>query len=101
MKHLRAKCGEAVKESVDSKVADFRKLQRWLYELAHPELTAVYAERLDERREHSDSIETPKVRREASASRLYRDADYLLGNFAVKRDTWPAVSSEMVSATRS
>ena len=34
-------------------------LENMLYELADPELTAVYAERLDERREHSDSMETP------------------------------------------
>ena len=57
-KHLRAKYGEAVKECVDASVADLRKLQTWFYKLADPQLTAVYAESQDERRERHDSIET-------------------------------------------
>ena len=57
-KHLRAKYGEAVKECVEADVADIRKLQSWLSELADPELTAVYAESQDERRELHDSMET-------------------------------------------
>ena len=57
-KHLRAKYGEAVKECVDANVAELRKLQSWLYELADPELTALYAESQDERRERHDSIDT-------------------------------------------
>ena len=61
MKNLRAKYGEAVKENVNANVADFRKLQS--------ELTAVYAESLDARREHSDSSHWDS---------------------AVNRDTWPA-----------
>ena len=39
-------------------MADLRKLQTWLYKLADPQLTAVYAESQDERRERHDSIET-------------------------------------------
>ena len=57
-KHLRVKYGEAVKECVEADVADLRKLQTWLYKLADPQLTAVYAESQDERRERHDSIET-------------------------------------------
>ena len=43
----------------------------------------MYAESLNARREHSDSIATPTTHWDST----------------VKRDTWPAVSSEMVSAT--
>ena len=65
-KHPRAKYGEAVKECVEVDVVDLRMWQSWLYELADPELTAVYAEM--------------RVR---------------------TRSARPAVSSEMVFATRS
>ena len=47
-KHLRAKYGAAVKECVEADVADLRKLHTWLYELADPQLTVVYAESQDE-----------------------------------------------------
>ena len=57
-KHLCAKYGEAVKECVESDVADLRTLQTCLYELADPQPTAVYAERQDERRERHVSVET-------------------------------------------
>ena len=47
-KHLRAKYGAAVKECVAADVADLRKLQTWLCELADPQLTVVYTESQDE-----------------------------------------------------
>ena len=39
-------------------VSDSHKLQTWLYELADPQFTAVYAESQNERRECHDSAET-------------------------------------------
>ena len=59
--HLRAKYGAAGKECVEADVADLRKLQTWLYDLADPQFTAVYAESQDERRKRHDSIETLTV----------------------------------------
>ena len=60
-KHLRAKYGAAGKECVEVDVADLRKLQTWLYDLADPQFTAVYAKSQDERRKRHDSIETLTV----------------------------------------
>ena len=62
MQYLRAKYGYAAQENVDENVADFRKLQAGCSKWQIPQLTAVYAERLDERRAHSDSIETLTAR---------------------------------------
>ena len=39
----------------------FAQATTWLYELVDPQLTAVYAESLDERRQRHDSIETQTV----------------------------------------
>ena len=43
-KHLHAKYSEAARDFFEADVPDLRKLQSWLYELADPELLAVYAE---------------------------------------------------------
>ena len=64
--HLRAKYSAAGKECVKADVADLRKLQTGLYDLADPQFTAVYAESQDERRKRHDSIETL-----TSTGRLY------------------------------
>ena len=60
------KYGAAGKECVKADVADLRKLQTGLYDLADPQFTAVYAESQDERRKRHDSIETL-----TSTGRLY------------------------------
>ena len=68
--HLRAKYGAAGKECVEADVADLRKLQTGLYDLADPQFTAVYAE----------------IRMRAWVSRLSWNAERPLGDFIVERD---------------
>ena len=60
-KHLRAKYGAAGKECVEVDVADLRKLQTLLYDLADPQFTTVYAESQDDKRKRHDSIDTLTV----------------------------------------
>ena len=79
-KHLRAKCGEAVKLYVEANVADLRKRQTWFHETADPQLTAVYAESQDESRERHHSVNSPTFRWETLqlnvtswATRFFRD----------------------------
>ena len=88
-KHLRAKYGEAVKECVDANVADLRKLQSWLYELAGPEFTDVHAESQDVRRErHSDVT--------SWAIRVLRDGLYDEVVMRFVHDTTEAVQSSLL-----
>ena len=48
-KHLRAKYGESRERVCQSGRGGFLQVASWLYELADPELTAVYAESQDEK----------------------------------------------------